>query len=99
MATRSATSTVLIVCLVLFTFPIWIGIAGGLFGLVMGIFGGVIGIMAAVFGVMIGIIALPFKLLFGWGHGGWFPHFHFPGFLFLAGVVLVVALVLKKSRD
>jgi hypothetical protein len=96
MATRSATYTVLIVCLVVFTFPIWIGIAGGLFGLAAGIFGGVIGIIAGIFGVMIGIIALPFKLLFGWGHGGWFPHFHFPGFLFLAGVILVVALLLKK---
>ena len=97
MATRSATSTVLIVCLLLFTFPLWIGLGAGLVGLVVGIFGGLIGIMAGIFGVIVGIIALPFKLIFGWGHGGWFPHFHFHGFLFLAGIILLVVLLLKKK--
>ena len=97
MATRSATSTVLIVCILLFTFPLWIGLGAGLFGLVMGLFGGMIGITAGIFGVIVGIIALPFKLLFGWGHGGWFPHFHFHGFLFLAGIILLVVFLLKKK--
>src|SRR5258707_1114733 len=97
MATRSATSTVLIGCLLLFTFPLWIGLGAGLLGLVVGIFGGMIGIMAGIFGVIVGIIALPFKLVFGWGHWGWFPHFHFHGFLFLAGIILLVVLLLKKK--
>jgi hypothetical protein len=95
MATRSATSPVLIGCLLLLTFPIWIGIAGGLFGIVAGIFGATIGIIAGVFGLVIGIIVLPFKILFGWGHWGWFPHFH--GFLFMAVIVLVAALLMRRK--
>ena len=99
MATRTANSTILIVCLLLFTFPLWIGLGAGLFGLaVAGIFGGMIGIIAGIFGVIVGIIALPFKLLFGLGRGGWFPHFHFHGFLFLAVIILLVALLLKKKQ-
>ena len=98
MATRtsSSASTVLIVCLMLFTFPLWIGLGAGLFGLVAGLIGGMIGIIAAMFGAVIGILVLPFKLLFGWGHGGWFPFFHFHGFLLMAGIILLVALLLKK---
>jgi hypothetical protein len=95
MATRNATSTVLIVCLLLFTFPVWIGIAGGLVGIVAGIFGATIGIIGGIFGVVIGMMVLPFKILFGWGHGGWFPHFH--GFFFMALVVVVVALLLRRK--
>jgi hypothetical protein len=98
MATRSATSTLLIVCLLVFTFPLWIAMAGGLIGLVAGIFGATIGIIAGAVGLMAGIIAFPFKLLLGWGHGGWFPHFHFHGFLFLAGIILLIALLLKKKQ-
>ena len=98
MATRtpSTTSAVLIICILLLTFPLWIGLGAGLFGLAVGIFGGMIGIIAGIFGVIVGIIALPFKLLFGWGHGGWFPHFHFHGFLLLAVIILVIALLLKR---
>ena len=97
MATRTATSTVFIVCLMLFTFPLWIGLGAGLFGLVAGLTGAMIGIVGGIFRAVVGIIVLPFRLFFGWGHGGWFPYFHFHGFLLLSGIVLVVALLLKRK--
>jgi len=96
MAARTATSTILIFFILLFTFPLWIGLGAGLFGLVVGLFGAAIGIVAGIFGAIIGLIALPFKLIFGWGHGGWFPHFHFNGFLIVIVIVLTVLLLRKK---
>lgn len=97
MQTRSTTSTILVVLVVLFTLPIWIGVAGGLFGLVAGLCGGIFGIFAAIFGVLLSVIAIPFKILFGWGHWGIFPHFHFPG-LGVVALVVVIALLLRKGK-
>lgn len=95
--TRSNTSsgtTILIIILIIFTFPIWIGIAGGLFGLIAGLFGAAIGIIAAVFGAVFGI----FGAVIGGIFGNWWPSSHFGVNVFLA-VCLVLAIVgLSKTR-
>lgn len=65
-SSTSATTTVLIVLLLVFTFPVWIGIAGGLFGMVVGMFGAAVGIIAGVFGAFIGAIGAMFGWIFDW---------------------------------
>ena len=91
---KSSTSTVLIVLLLVFTFPIWIGIAGGLFGLIAGIFGAVIGIIAAIFGAIFGVIGGVFGWSFDWpSFTGWF---HAPIFV-IAAVAIVVLLITRKK--
>lgn len=90
--TRSGTSTILIVLLIIFTFPIWIGLAGGLFGLVMGLIGAAIGIVAGVFGAFVGGIGSAFGGMFGW-HGSF-------GCNTLLAIALVFAIVmLAKSTS
>lgn len=97
-----STSNALIIILLLLTFPIWIGIAGGLFGLAMGLFGAIIGIVAGFFGILGGVLGAIFGAIaevFSWIFGGifdwdvdYFPHFHFlrP----LAFLLIVFAIVL-----
>lgn len=97
--TASSTSTILLTIVLILTFPIWIGIAGGLFGLVLGACGIVVGVFAAVFGAMIALVALPFKIIFGFGHWGWhgFPHFHFGGLTFIV-LIIIAALIIKRRN-
>lgn len=83
--TRSGTSTVLIVLLIVFTFPIWIGLAGGLIGIVGGLFGAVIGIIGGIFGAIFGLFGGIFNALFGW-HGPF-------GFNVLLAVLLAFAII------
>lgn len=94
--TRSSTNsgtTILVILIIVFTFPIWIAIAGGLFGLVAGLFGAAIGIVGAVFGAIIGV--------FGAIIGGIFGDWHVPfGCNTLIAIALVFAIVmLARSRD
>jgi MFS family permease len=91
--------TVVIVLLVL-TFPIWIGIAGGLFGLIFGLIGGFFGLIAGIIGGIFGAIGALFGAIFdvvfhpwhGW-HG-----FHLSPFWFFVGVVLIVLLVRSRRQ-
>ncbi len=97
--TRS-NSSLLLVLLIIFTFPIWIGIAGGLFGLIVGVFGACIGIIAGVLGAIFGAIGSVFGI-FDWFS---FPHIHLSGFRFFLVVAIIFAIVMmsrskKKSRD
>jgi hypothetical protein len=93
----SATTALLIVVVMLFTFPIWIGLLGGLFGLVMGLLGGLIGLVAGIFGSIFGILGSVFGWLFDWG--GPF-HFHFPfGIFKLIFFALIIAVVVLASRS
>ncbi len=90
----SGSSTLLVVVLLVLTFPIWFALLAALFGVVVGLFGAAIGVIAAIFGASIAIIALPFKLLFGFGD------FHFPFFQtgngFVILLLLIVAFVLVQ---
>jgi hypothetical protein len=95
--TRSNTNsgtTILIVLIIVLTFPIWIGIAGGLFGLVAGLFGAAIGIIAAVFGAVIGIFGAVINGLFG----GWWPNSHIGLNIFLAICLVLAIVMLSKAR-
>jgi hypothetical protein len=57
-------TSVLIVFLIVITLPVWIGIAGGLLGIVGGLFGAALGVVAAVFGAIAGVIGSIFGSLF-----------------------------------
>ncbi|MCU0397093.1 MAG: hypothetical protein MUC73_03220 [Cyclobacteriaceae bacterium] len=102
---RSASSVLLIILIVL-TFPFWIGIAGGIFGLVAGLFGAAIGVMAGIFGAIAGVFGAIFGIigkLFGWLFGGLFnfhvfPHIHFPGPVTFLLIILVIALIVRSNK-
>lgn len=90
MQSKGSTSTLLIVLVVIFTFPIWVGIAGGMFGIIAGIFGAVIGIIGAVFGVVFGVIGGIFGWAFDWHWPFGFLHWNiFPILLLIIVVVLI----------
>lgn len=99
-------SSVLIVILLIFTFPIWIGLAGGLFGLMMGLFGAVIGIVAGFFGILGGVLGAIFGAIaevFSWIFGGlfgwdYFPHVSFPRPLTLVLIVFVIVLITQSRK-
>lgn len=96
---------ILIGLLLLFTFPLFIGLVAGGFGIVIGICGAIIGVIAGVFGAIFGLIGAIFDLLFGgvfnWNWHGphlYFPHhFHLNGFA-IAAIVIVAALIVSKQR-
>jgi hypothetical protein len=97
-----AFSMLLVAFLLLLTIPLFIGLGGGLFGVAFGLIGGLIGLLFGLFGAIIGVIAWIFKsifhLLFGWHMGfGHYHWFHFNGYLFVALLILIFALALRKK--
>ena len=103
----SRTSNVLLVLILILTFPFWIalaavvfglvGIFGGIMGLIGGLFGGIFGLIGGIFGGIMGIIGGIFG--FDSWHMGWdWPHFHFNGYVFFA-LLIVAALVIKKRQS
>jgi len=92
---------ILLLVIIVFTFPIWIGIAGGLFGLVFGLIGGLFGLI----GGAIGIVASVFAGIFGWG---WHDHYwgddwghwghHHNGFWIVIIVIAVAMALRSRSR-
>lgn len=88
----------------LVSLPIFLGLAGGLFGLIFGVVGGVIGLFCAVIGGVIGFIAGIFRgithLLFGWHSDfGFHPwHWHLNGYTFAAILVLILIVVSQKKK-
>ncbi len=92
-STNSGT-TILIILIIVFTFPLWVGIAGGLFGLIAGLFGAAIGIVAAVFGAIVGVFGAVISGLFG----GWWPDSHFGLNVFLAICLVLAIVMLSKTR-
>ena len=103
MQTRSSSSTILLILILVFTAPIWLTIGGVMIGVIGGILGGIFGAIFGVFGALIGglfaLIALPFKILFGsWDgfDGGWF---HFSGRdLFIVCIILLVVVAFKRKQ-
>ena len=86
----SSNSSVLVIILLIITFPFWIGILGGLFGLIAGVFGAVIGIIGAVFGAVFGAIGAVFGIF------DWFPGIHISGFRFFIVVAIIFAIVMMS---
>jgi hypothetical protein len=94
------TPTILLVLILIITFPAWIALAAVVFGLVVGIFGGIIGLIGGLFGGIFGLIGGIFGGIFGFNswHMGWdWPHFHFNGYVFFA-LLIVAALVINKRQ-
>lgn len=89
--------------IVLLSFPLWIGIIAGGFGVVIGIFGAIFGAIAGVFGAIFGIIGALLDAIFGgifnWNwHGPDFHvrHFHFNGFV-VAAIIITLAIVFGRK--
>lgn len=94
MQSRSSSSTILLILILVITAPIWLTIGGILIGVFAGVFGALFGIFGALLGGFFALIALPFKLLFGscdLFDGGWF-HLSGRGFVILCVVVLIIAM-------
>lgn len=91
------TPTVLLVLILIITFPFWFALAAVAFGLVVGIFGGLIGLIGGIFGGIMGLIGGIFGGIFGF-HSWHLPHFHFNGYVFFA-LLIVVALVINKRQN
>jgi hypothetical protein len=99
----SSTSTALVVIILILTFPIWIGLAGGLFGLVVGLAGACIGIIAGIFGAIFGVIGAIFGSIFGIFDWNGYDYdgisFHFPGVKILLAIAIIFLIVnLSKSK-
>ncbi|GHN00116.1 hypothetical protein WSM22_16050 [Cytophagales bacterium WSM2-2] len=96
---------ILVACLMcLVALPVFFGLAGGLFGLIIGIIGGVVGLICGIVGGIVGVIAGIFKgiihALFGWhsDFGYHHSHWHFNGYIFAALIVLIFALATRKNK-
>ncbi|MBX7124298.1 MAG: hypothetical protein K1X47_01280 [Cyclobacteriaceae bacterium] len=91
--TRSG--SIFLVIVLIFTFPIWIGIAGGMIGLVAGLLGALIGVAAGLFGAVMGVIGAILHGLFhpfqGWG-------FPFGAILMACFVVALIIALSAKAR-
>ncbi len=105
MAKSSSLPTVLLVLLVFITFPIWVGIAGGIFGLfagllgaLVGIFAGIFGILGAVLGAVFGAIGEVFSWIFGGFYWDYYPHIRFPKPTTLLVIILVIALIVRSRN-
>jgi MFS family permease len=99
--TMQRTPTVLLVLIIIITFPFWIALAAVVFGLVVGIFGGIIGLIGGIFGGIVGLIGGIFGGIFGFDswHWGWsLPHFHFNKYVFFA-LLIIAALVINKRQN
>lgn len=93
----SRTPTVLLVLILIITFPFWIALAAVVFGLMIGIFGGIIGLIGGIFGGIMGLVGGIFGF-HSW-HMGWdWPDFHFNRYVFFA-LLIIAALAIKKRQD
>jgi hypothetical protein len=98
MPTRSnSTSTLLVIVLLIFTFPIWFSVGAALFGVIAGMLGAAVGIAGALVGLLAAAVALPFEVIFGWDN---YHHISFdwnPS-VWLALLVIAVFLVRRKNK-
>lgn len=99
--TRSTSSTILLILIILLTAPVWLTIGGVMLGVVGGVLGGIFGAVFGVFGALIGaffgLITLPFKFLSGSCDvfdGGWFLSGR--NLFLICLLILVVAIFRKK---
>lgn len=97
-------ATLFLAFILIFTFPIWIGLLAGGFGLMVGIFGGIFGIIGSIIGAIFSVIGSVFSAIFGafdWGWNGphiFHPHVHMNRYAFLA-FIIIVALIISKKRQ
>lgn len=94
-------STLLIVIILIITFPFWFGLGAGLFGIIAGLFGGLIGLIAGLIGAIVGIMAAIFKAIFG--IGSWHTNWHFGGpdmdaFIWFALLIIGALIITRRNR-
>ena len=88
--------------MLLLTVTIFIGIAGGVFGLIVGLIGGAVGLffglIGAIFGCIAGVFKAIFHVLFGWNSDFGFHHWHMNGYIFAALLVLIFVVASQKKK-
>ena len=99
-------ATILIVITCVLLFPVFIGIIGGVFGLLGGIFGAIFGAIGGIFGAFFAVIGAIFGAVFGvlgWlfdiDHYGFRPFHIFDNDVLAAVVLVVVIVLLARSRS
>lgn len=101
MRAKSQISSLLILLVLLVTFPIWVTVGGVLFGVAAGVFGAIFGVIAALFGVMIGLLVLPFKIIFGgdWGfHDGGLFYARDSTYVIIT-IILLTVLIMRREQS
>ena len=97
-------SALLVAFLVIVTFPLWIALIAGGFGIVIGICGAIFGVFAGIFGAIVGIIGAIIDLIFGgifdwnWHGPHLFHNFHLNGFAVTAIIIVLALLFRNKSK-
>lgn len=97
-------ATLFLAFILIFTFPIWIGLLAGGFGLIIGIFGGIIGVIGSIVGAIFSVIGSVFSAIFGGFNWGWgdthifYPHLHVNGYAVFA-FIIITALIVSKRRQ
>lgn len=97
-------ATLFLAFILIFTFPIWIGLLAGGFGALFGIFGGILGIIGAIIGAIFSAIGSVFSAIFGAFNWGWngshilHPHIHMNKYAILA-FIIIIALIISKRRQ
>lgn len=97
----SSTNTILIILVLIFTFPLWMGMLGIFMGLIGGAFGIVMGVFGAVIGVIATVVTLPFRIIFGGFDGDcplFFSGLHFNKYTFLALIIIAALVIQRKGR-
>jgi len=99
---RSSSSTILLIIILVFTAPIWLAVGGVLLGVVGGVVGGIFGAIFGVFGAIIGAIfaaiAIPFKIIFGsWDFFDGGIHLSGKEIFIICVIVLLVATLKRKQ--
>ncbi len=104
---NKSTPSVLLIIILVLTFPIWIGLLGGaigliagFFGLVIGLFAGAIGLIAGIFGGIVGGIASIFSWMVGGDlQGDFHPVFFVFNPFVLFAVAILIAIALRKRKQ
>lgn len=95
-------SAIVLAFVILISFPLWIALIAGGFGIIVGIFGALFGVIAGVFGAIFGILGAIIDALCG-GIFDWngphisFPHFHLNGFG-IAAIIITLAIILRGRQ-
>jgi hypothetical protein len=98
MQNRNSNSTLFLVLILFFTFPIWIGVVGTIFGIFMGVGGAIIGVFAGVFGALLGAIGGTVGWIFDWNVHDPFSFFASLKLIAITMIIVFFVLVTRSKR-